>query len=210
METLSSVGLSVAGFLATNGDNLMILLAFLADRAFRARQVVAGYALAMAGLLALSLVSASLGHVIPVEYLGLLGFIPLFLGLRKLYELIRRRDEADEAPPHASAGRSNVLTVAGFELAGGSDTVAVFAPLLAESKPWPMITLCATFAAMTAIWCWLAVWICHHPTLGGHVRRYARFAVPFLMIGLGLYILYDTATDLFDAEQAAAATTLPT
>ncbi len=47
------------------------------------------------------------------------------------------------------------------------------------------------FAAMTALWIAIAYRLVSHPMLGTPIRRYGHFAVPFVLMGLGVYVLYD-------------------
>lgn len=196
MDVLIIIGLGVVAFLATNGDNLLLLLAFLANPTFKPRQVITGYCLAMSILLALAIGGALAGHLMPVEYLGLLGIIPLALGIKKLIDLFRKAPKLQAKTHSPTIRRSNTMTVALFELASGGDTVAVFAPLLAESKLGPATALCMTYVALVVAWCAAALYIWGHPKAARLLQRYARYVVPFLMIALGFYILYDTATDL--------------
>ena len=50
------------------------------------------------------------------------------------------------------------------------------------------------FAAMTLVWLAVARWLVNHRTIGVPIRRYGGRALPFVLIALGLYILYDTGT----------------
>lgn len=197
-----AVGLGAVGFLSTNGDNLLLLLAFLADPAYRPRQVIVGYCVAMAALFGAAGAGAAAGSLLPVEYLGFLGVVPLVLGVRRLIGLVRPPDDPRGKPVPPAVRGSNTLTVALIELANGADTVAVFAPLLAESRPAAATALGATFVAMTAAWCAAAYYISKHPATGDWARRYSRLLVPFALIGLGLYILFDTTTDLVEDYRA--------
>jgi cadmium resistance protein CadD (predicted permease) len=50
------------------------------------------------------------------------------------------------------------------------------------------------FAAMTFVWLAVARWLVTHRTIGVPIRRYGGRVLPFVLIALGLYILYDTGT----------------
>ena len=46
----------------------------------------------------------------------------------------------------------------------------------------------------SALWIAMAHWLVAHPTLGAPIRRYGHIVVPFVLIGLGFYILYDAGS----------------
>jgi len=45
---------------------------------------------------------------------------------------------------------------------------------------------------MTALWCAMGHWLVRHPRLGVLMSRYGEIALPFVLTGLGLYILNDS------------------
>jgi cadmium resistance protein CadD (predicted permease) len=47
---------------------------------------------------------------------------------------------------------------------------------------------------MTASWCFLAHWLVNHPAFGSSVRRYGNRAAPFVLIALGVWIMYDAGS----------------
>ena len=48
---------------------------------------------------------------------------------------------------------------------------------------------------MAGVWVVAARWVVDHPMLAPHLARIERYAVPALLIAVGLYILSDTGTD---------------
>jgi len=49
---------------------------------------------------------------------------------------------------------------------------------------------------MTLVWLVLARWLVYHRMLGAPIRRYGGRVVPFVLIALGFFILYDSGTFL--------------
>jgi cadmium resistance protein CadD (predicted permease) len=45
------------------------------------------------------------------------------------------------------------------------------------------------FSVMAALWCWLGYLLVKLPWIGDPLRRYGHRMLPFVLIGLGLYIL---------------------
>jgi cadmium resistance protein CadD (predicted permease) len=182
------LALAVTLFASTNIDDLVVLIGFFADRRFRARDIVAGQ---FAGLAALFLASAAgslLSLVIPNAYLGLLGILPIVIGLRKLSDL---RHEASE-PENRSQG--SIAGVALVTIANGSDNIGIYIPAFAVHSGGEIGMIAMVFVAMTALWCMLAHWMVNHRRFGAPLRRYGRIFAPLLLIGLGIAIIYKSGS----------------
>ncbi|WP_437910511.1 cadmium resistance transporter [Sorangium sp. So ce327] len=204
-QILPILGVSVVVFVSTNIDDILLLSAFFADPGFTPAQVVAGQFLGNAALVIASVACALLAVRVPDGWIGLLGLAPLALGLRGLWALWRGSrareagvasgaDEADAAEsarePHGSASRFKVIAVASVTVANGGDNLGVYIPLF-SSSPAHIPLHAAVFAVMTGAWCALGHRLVNHPILGTRIRRSGRAALPFVLIGLGLWILSD-------------------
>jgi cadmium resistance protein CadD (predicted permease) len=87
-------------------------------------------------------------------------------------------------------GHSQWVAVALTTMANGGDNLGVYVPLFSRELVW--IPVYATvFIVMTAVWCGAGYWLVHHPVLGARIRQYGHIALPFVLLGLGLYILAD-------------------
>jgi cadmium resistance protein CadD (predicted permease) len=85
---------------------------------------------------------------------------------------------------------SEVLAVMGVTIANGGDNLSVYIPLFASSLGLIPV-YAAVFAVMTAIWCAAGYALVNNHVARQHVRQYGHLALPFVLIGLGLYILSD-------------------
>lgn len=95
-------------------------------------------------------------------------------------------------PRHPVAG-AQVVAVGAVTVANGGDNIAVYTPLLATSSAVEMALLVLVFSAMTTLWLLAAHGLVGHPTLGPPIRV-GRYALPFLLIGLGILILAEADT----------------
>jgi cadmium resistance protein CadD (predicted permease) len=181
-----TLAVGVVVFASTNVDDLLVLLAFFADPRYRARQVVLGQLVGITALTAAGLAAALLSLVLPPAQLGLLGLVPLGLGVVKLV----RRPRAEGA--EQARGAAAVLAVAAVTIANGGDNLAVYVPLFATRRPWQVAVIAATFLVMTLVWCALSYALVTHATLGPPLRRWGTRLLPFVLIGLGVYILVDS------------------
>lgn len=194
-DLLPLIGVASVAFISTNADNLALLFTFLADRSFSARSVIFGYALGMLGILGLSWVVGWLADFFPHQYVGLLGVVPIFLGVKRLYHDFAVRVSKAESVP-ISAKRTQIITVALADVAHGPDTVVLFSALLADNDATGQSTVTVTYLLLAVAWCFFGSYLFRHPRIRGPVQHYGHRFAPYLLIGVGLFILWNTAHDL--------------
>ena len=185
-------------FLVTDIDDLFVLVALFADAAIRPWSVVRGQFAGIAFLLAAGALAMLFRLVVPVPVVGLLGLLPLALGVREAAELARARDAT--AP---RVRRPGALGVALITIANGGDNIAVYAPLFASSTPARAAGLAGIFLAMTGLWLCLAWVTVHNPLFGRHLRRWGRRLLPPVLILLGAWILWENGTLAWLARAAS-------
>lgn len=187
MHFLTTIALGVAAFVATNLDDVFLLLVFFADPRLRARDVVLGQYAGIGALVVASLALAIAARAVDPRIVGLLGLAPIALGLRAL---LRRGGDDDEDAPHPLGA----WAVAAVTVANGGDNLGVYVPLFAAHDAAAIATMVAVFVAMVAVWLAAARGLVAHPTLGPPVRRAVAPLVPWVLIGLGAYILLAAGT----------------
>lgn len=57
-----------------------------------------------------------------------------------------------------------------------------------------MAVFVGVFAAMTALWLLVAHALVRHPAVGPPIRRIGRYALPVVLIGLGILIIAEAGT----------------
>jgi cadmium resistance protein CadD (predicted permease) len=179
------VGVAVVLFVATNIDDLLVLVAFFADPAYRARQVVVGQFLGMAALIAASVAGSLLAFVAPGEYIGLLGVVPFGLGVAKLLS----RDDDDEG---TARGGSRVLAVALVTIANGGDNVGAYVPVFATRSAVEATAIVLTFLALTAAMCVIGHALVSHPRVGPRIRSVVQPLIPFVLMAVGVLIVIES------------------
>ena len=188
MDWLPLIALGVAAFVATNLDDSLVLLLFFSDRRYRARHVFIGQALGIGALVLISLIGAALALVIPARWIGLLGLLPVGLGLK---QLLARREAAEEtaAPPPAASGWRRTAAVAGVAVANGGDNIGVYVPLFATRSPAEAALLLAVFAAMLLVWTFGGYYLARHSAAAGWLEQVSEKVMPWVLIGIGIAIL---------------------
>lgn len=200
----------ITAFVATNIDDIIILLLFFSqvDAKFHCRHIVIGQYLGFSLLIVASLPGFFGGLVVPSKWIGLLGVLPIAIGLKQLVN--RQQDTAqvqtvtsDFEPSSPSnpivSLLSSVLSpqtyqVAAVTVANGGDNISIYIPIFAGSNVVRLAVILGVFFFMVGVWCAIAYGLTRQPTLAQILSRYGNAVVPFVLIGLGLYILYERGT----------------
>jgi len=196
-ETLTIIAVAAGAFIGTNLDNLILLAALHKRYAQRSRMVTAGYFSGMILIGAICLVVGEAGEFIPIAYLGLLGVIPILIGVNALFQLFRNKQSG--ASSSLVLGTSNhtiFITVLMTQLSNSADSIITFSVLLADSADSSDYLVAATFLAMAGVFASLALYALRHRRLRNFLDRYGNYVTPFILILVGVYILSNTATDL--------------
>lgn len=179
-------------FVATNIDDLfmLMLVSVKATAGFRYYQIVVGYYAGILLLIALSLLGWIGAFIIPQQWIGWLGILPIWLGVKAL----REHDQKEERQTILSIKSrwSGIGLVAGITVANGGDNLGVYIPLFARSTPSQLLLTILVFLILTGNWGYLSYYFTHHPAVTDWVTRYGQPFAPFLLIGLGVWILLES------------------
>ncbi len=199
IDALAVIFLIVGSFAATNIDNLAMLVSWLLSGRGDPQKILLGYLIGTLGLLIFACAFGLGAAFIPDRFVGYLGVIPIALGLKGIYELVRARgDLAIENAP--SSSQAIILSIAMTQIANGIDTVLVFGPLLADSKLGVDFAMVGGFVVMALIWFRLARFLETHARQIIIIERYGHWISPILLIVIGFYILDNTATDVLPGK----------
>jgi cadmium resistance protein CadD (predicted permease) len=175
-------------------DDVLVLLGFFADPRFRIRQIVAGQFIGIAMLYSVSVAGAWATLIMPRAFIGLLGLVPITMGLKSAWELGSDYASEPGTNPTPPARRTNIAAVVAVTVANGGDNVSVYIPLFAMRSGPDIALMGVVFAVMTALWLSLAYWLTRHRMIGAPVRRYTRLLMPFVYVTLGVLILYQAGS----------------
>jgi len=187
---VSTVLLAVGAFVGTNLDNLLALSGQLAatDRS-RHRRIIDGQVAATVVLLALSALAGVAFAMVPGRLLGLLGLVPIALGVRAGVLLARKRPDDRSMPAAAGLVTSFLVT-----LAIGADNVAVYLPVLATGTVAAAIACLVIWLALDLVLVALAAWLGRHPATERVVGRMGPVALPVLYVVIGVVVLLRAGT----------------
>ncbi len=78
--------------------------------------------------------------------------------------------------------------------ANGGDNIGIYVPLFASVGYASMGVIILVFFALVAAWCYVGYKVGGHPTVAEKIDRYGHIIVPFVLIGLGIYILLENGS----------------
>ncbi|HIW62389.1 MAG TPA: cadmium resistance transporter [Candidatus Stackebrandtia excrementipullorum] len=194
---LSTIAAAVGLFVATNLDDIVVLTVLFAVAArgtsrLRGWQIVAGQYLGLTTLIAVSFLAALGLTIVPDEWVGLLGLIPLAIGVLALVRTLRGKDDDDEAE---SALRAvGLLGVAGITIANGGDNIAIYTPVFRTISTTDALVTIAVFLVLLALWCLFARAIGTNEKVTEGLEKVEHWLVPVVFIGLGVFILIESGT----------------
>jgi cadmium resistance protein CadD (predicted permease) len=196
IDILGLVTIGVAAFVATNIDDIFVLMMFFSSLTFPVRQVVLGQFIGIGLLIAISALGSLISLVVSTYIIGLMGIIPIIIGIKNLVE-IRKKDKSPsrQAVQNKKKNRSyfSFLSVAAITFSNGGDNIGVYVPLFSKYNTVSQITtLTAVFIAMTAVWCISSYYFMNHPLVASKIRHIGNIILPFVLIGLGIYILTES------------------
>ena len=205
----SSVLVGITSFVATNLDDIVVLVIFFSqvNATFRRRHIVSGQYLGFMVLLLLSLPGYFGGLVLPKAWVGLLGLLPLWVGIS---QLLNKDDDEPEVQTVSStvspgqkasilAGLTSILNsqtyqVAAVTLANGGDNIGIYVPLFASSNLPNLAVIVGVFLVLVGVWCWVAERLTRQRAIALLLSRHGQRVIPFVLMGLGLYILIDSGS----------------
>ena len=191
METVFS---SVLGFVSTSIDYLVILtILFVTQGKRHIKSIYFGQYLGTGILVVISLVAAYFLNFIPQDWIiGLLGLIPIALGIRAIFA--DEDVDEDDLESKLSGEGSKILAFTGLTVAMGGDNLGIYIPYFTGKTPIQILVVLIVFILGILLLCLLSRRLASVPAIGETVEKYEKIIVPIVFIGLGLYILLENGT----------------
>lgn len=220
---VSAVTVGAATAMATTFDDNIYLAMFFSrtNHHFRPLHIVVGEVLGFSLLIGISLSGFLIGRVVDSAWLGLLGLLPISIGVNTL--LARQSCQSSSPSPSlvgaSHSGRERGLSqacpgeshrrpltllralrdrrtyqVSAVSIANGGNNIAIYIPLFASSSlPRLAVILVVCYAAI-GLWCFNSWFLIRQPHTAVVMSRYLARVVPFLLIALGFSILLRNGT----------------
>ncbi|GEN31193.1 cadmium resistance transport/sequestration family protein [Cerasibacillus quisquiliarum] len=189
---------AVAVYVATGIDYLIILiLLFSQIKKGQAKHIWIGQYIGTAIIIVASLlVALGITWLIPQQWvLGLLGLIPLYLGI-KIW--IKGEEDEDESNILSlfSSNRFNKLyiTVIFIVLSSSADDFSIYIPYFTALNTVEILIASIVFFIMVGVLCYVSYRLASLDFVSEKIEKYERWIVPIVFIGLGIYIMFENGT----------------
>ena len=191
METIVS---ALLVFVSTSIDYLVVLtILFTSQGKEGLKSIYAGQYLGTGLLVLVSLIAAYFLNFIPQDWIiGLLGLIPLGLGIRSIFV----DEDIDEEDIEGKITRdgSKILAFTSLTVAMGGDNLGIYIPYFTGKSLIEIGISLVIFTLGILILCKLSQSLASISAIGEIVEKYEKIIVPVVFIGLGLYILIENGT----------------
>jgi len=189
---------AAAVYVATGIDYLVILiLLFSQIKKGQEKHIWIGQYIGTAIIIGVSLlVALGVANLIPQQWvIGLLGLLPLYLGVRIW---IKGEEDEDESNILSlfSSGKFNqlFLTVTFIVLASSADDFSIYVPYFTTLNLIETFIAIIVFFIMVGLLCYVSYRLASLDFISEKIERYERWIVPIVFIGLGVYIMFENGT----------------
>ncbi|CTJ27390.1 CadD family cadmium resistance transporter [Streptococcus pneumoniae] len=192
---ISAIGV----YISTSIDYLIILIILFAQLSQNKQKwhIYAGQYLGTGLLVGASLVAAYVVNFVPEEWMvGLLGLIPIYLGIRFAIVGEDAEEEEEEIIERLEQSKANQLfwTVTLLTIASGGDNLGIYIPYFASLDWSQTLVALLVFVIGIIIFCEISRVLSSIPLIFETIEKYERIIVPLVFILLGLYIMYENDT----------------
>ncbi|MCH4170700.1 MAG: CadD family cadmium resistance transporter [Lactobacillus sp.] len=187
----------VVAYISTSIDYLIILMLIFGQVKTPKQRlsVYLGDFFGTSILVAAALFFAFVLKFIPAEWvLGLLGLIPIYMGLRLF---IKGEDDDGEAvvAKRMSTNSNLVVNVILITVATcGADNIGIYVPFFTQLQAAEIGVVLITFFVMLTLFCFIGYSIVKLPFIAAVLERFGRWITASVYTLLGLYILWESGT----------------
>ncbi|MBW4607595.1 MAG: cadmium resistance transporter [Hassallia sp. WJT32-NPBG1] len=216
-QLVTAIPTGLAAFSATNIDDLVILTLFFSqvNNTFRSRHIYIGQYLGFGVLVIASLTGFFGGLVVPSNWIGLLGLMPIATGLSRLLNKESDSVESETVVAEKSARlhwsrfaiasfiSPQTYSVAAVTIANGSDNIGIYMPLFANSTWESLLIILGIFFSLVGVWCYAAYTLTRLPAINQVITPHSNALVPFVLIALGAYIVWESGASILITSVAS-------
>ena len=212
MTLILNVISAIGAFIVTNIDDIFVLMLLFSqakaqvktseglkgkrteNKHISPKDIVIGQYLGFALLVVVSLLGTFGVMLITEKWVGLLGLIPIYLGIMLF---IKGEDDDENAILSSlNSGKYNsvFLSVAFITFANGGDNIGIYVPFFSTLTMNQLAVTVITFFIMVAIWCFIGYRLAAFKHVSETLENYGRWIIPIVFIGLGIYIMVENET----------------
>lgn len=224
---ISTIITAFVSFASTNIDDIFILTLFFSqiNNDMKIKHIVIGQYLGIGLLTIISIIGALGVSVAPSEYVGFLGLVPIYLGVKAYFDYKKENKDNEDVSNQElqndtnirsieleettyiqekhrlnfakSFINSSVIKVFSLTLANGADNIGIYVPLFTSMNLMGIIITVIIFMLLIALWCFIALKLSERSLVQKNIEKYKHIFVPIIFICLGVFILKESETISF-------------
>jgi cadmium resistance transport/sequestration family protein len=206
---ITTITEGLVAFIATNIDDIIILMLFFSqlNNQFRRRHIFFGQYLGFFAIIITSLPGFFGSLLMPRPWIGLSGILPIAIGIKQLLHRETEKPEVQTVNTSLKVSSNNTIInfilsilspqtykVAAATFANGGDNISIYIPLFAGNSFSNLLIIITGFVIMKGVWYAVAYLLASQARVAHILTHYGKDAVPFLLITLGLYLMYERGT----------------
>jgi len=210
LNVISAIG----AFIVTNIDDIFVLMLLFSqvkaqvktseglkgnqteNKPISPKDIIIGQYLGFTLLVVVSLLGTFGVMLIPEKWVGLLGLIPIYLGIMLFIKGEDEDEDENAILSSLNSGKYNsvFLSVAFITFANGGDNIGIYVPFFSTLTMNQLAVSVITFFIMVAIWCFIGYRLAAFKHVSETLENYGRWIIPIVFIGLGIYIMVENET----------------
>jgi cadmium resistance protein CadD (predicted permease) len=198
----ADAGVAALAFVGTNVDNTLVPMAMVAGAPVeRARRIAAGQVVSFWFIVALAGAAAAALFEFSPAAVGLLGLVPLAIGVHGMVGWRRSRHEVSGSGSGSGGSKAerravgqSVVSAALVTLGAGGDNLAAYIPLFRVGGVPRVVVILAVFVVGEVVVTALILAGGRNPRARSLMTRLGEAAVPVLLCGIGVLVMVQAGT----------------
>ena len=196
----ADAGVAALAFIGTNVDNTLVPMAMVAGAPVeRARRIAAGQVVSFWFIVALAGAAAAALFEFSPAAVGLLGLVPLAIGVHGMVGWCRSRREGSGSGSGGSKAErravgQSVVSAALVTLGAGGDNLAAYIALFRVGGVARVVVILSVFVVGEVVVTALILAGGRHPRARSVMTGLGEAAVPVLLCGIGVLVMVQAGT----------------
>ena len=203
MQFGNALGTACLTFAVTNVDDMFVLVTFFTEastsQTLTPLKITLGQYVGFTVIVVISMIGFGISLAVPSEPIGFLGLLPILLGTWKFLGLVFE-DKEEESEESSHAVLKSVFKVSSITVMNGGDNIGTYVPLFSQTRGAEIAVYVVTYYILLGVWCFIAYLVMRQKHILRVFQRYADLVIPFLYMGLGVYIVVQSDCYLWAIE----------
>lgn len=194
---ISIIITAIVVFIATNIDDILVLMLLFSNKNNNSNPllIIIGQYIGFIVLVVVSFIGYFGGLLIPDPIIGLLGIVPIIIGIIKVMKGRMKKfniiinDDTDYMKLKSNHIKNIIVSTMLITIANGGDNIGIYITLFARLNAYQLAVTLLIFLILIGVWCIIGYKLIKQKQIAIVLTRYGDSIVPFVLIGLGILII---------------------